>query len=192
MPPRSSLQAMADRNGWINKCLGPFAPWIVWHWGVCSTPFPRITSGTELTLSPVVTSWGFLGGSDGKESACNAGDLGSTPRLGRSPRGEHGNPLQYSCLENPHGQWCLVGYSPWGCKESDMIEQLSTAQWLHAHALFIAFFFLPCLTSSLHLCYFLDHFQKSHFHSNPWLRVGISGNPNWDSWESRGCLCKYV
>ena len=141
MPPRSSLQAMADRNSWINKCLGPFAPWIVWHWGVCSTPFPRITSGTELTLSPVVTSWGFLGGSDGKESACNAGDLGLTPRLGRSPRGEHGNPLQYSCLENPHGQWCLVGYSAWGCKESDMIEQLSTAQWLHARALFIAFFF---------------------------------------------------
>ena len=40
------------------------------------------------------------GGSDGKESACNAGDLGSIPGWGRSPGGEHGNPLQYSCLEN--------------------------------------------------------------------------------------------
>ena len=37
----------------------------------------------------------------GKESACNAGDLGSIPELGRSPGGGNGNPLQYSCLENP-------------------------------------------------------------------------------------------
>ena len=37
----------------------------------------------------------------GKESACNAGDLASIPGLGRSPRGGHGSPLQYSCLENP-------------------------------------------------------------------------------------------
>ena len=43
---------------------------------------------------------GFLGGSDSKESTCNAGDLGSIPGLGRSHGGEHGNPLQYSCLEN--------------------------------------------------------------------------------------------
>ena len=41
------------------------------------------------------------GGSDGKESACNAGDLGSIPGSGRSPGGGHGHPLQYSCLENP-------------------------------------------------------------------------------------------
>ena len=39
--------------------------------------------------------------SDGKESACNARDLGSIPGLGRYPGGRHGNPLQYSCLENP-------------------------------------------------------------------------------------------
>ena len=42
----------------------------------------------------------FPGGSDGKVSACNVGDLGLIPGLGRSPRGGHGNPLQYSCLEN--------------------------------------------------------------------------------------------
>ena len=46
---------------------------------------------------------GFPGGSYSKESACNAGDLGSIPGLGRSPGGGHGNPHQYSCLENPHG-----------------------------------------------------------------------------------------
>ena len=49
-------------------------------------------------------------GSDGKESACDAGDLGLIPGLGRSPRGGHGNPLQYSCLENPREQTNLEGY----------------------------------------------------------------------------------
>ena len=60
---------------------------------------------------------GFPGGSDGKESTCNAGDLGSIPELGRSSWWGHGNPLQYSCLEKPHGQRSLAGYSPWGRKE---------------------------------------------------------------------------
>ena len=41
-------------------------------------------------------------------------DLGLIPDLGRSSGGGHGNPLQYSCLENPHGQRRLAGYSPWG------------------------------------------------------------------------------
>ena len=50
---------------------------------------------------------GFPGGSDGKESACNVGYLGSIPELGRSPGGGHGSPLQYSCLEKPmdKGAW---------------------------------------------------------------------------------------
>ena len=65
---------------------------------------------------------GFPGWPDVKESACNVGDLGLIPGLGRSPGGGHGNPLHYSCLENPHGQRSLVGYSPWGYKESDMTE----------------------------------------------------------------------
>ena len=74
--------------------------------------------------TPVFLS--FSGGSDGKESTCNWGDLVSIPGLRRSPGGGHGNPLQYSCLENPHGQRSLASYSPWGHKESDMIEQLNT------------------------------------------------------------------
>ena len=45
----------------------------------------------------------FSGGSDSKESACSVGDLGSIPGLGRCPGGGHGIPLQYSCLDNPHG-----------------------------------------------------------------------------------------
>ena len=49
----------------------------------------------------------FPGGSDGKKSACNAGDQGSIPQLGRSPGGGYGNSLQYSCLQNPmdRGAW---------------------------------------------------------------------------------------
>ena len=74
---------------------------------------------------------GFPGGRDGKESACNEGVLGSIPGLGRSPGGGLGNPLQYSCLENPHWQRSLEGYSLWGCKESDITERLSTAQHIH-------------------------------------------------------------
>ena len=65
---------------------------------------------------------GFPSGSDGEESACNAGDLGSIPGLGRSLGGGHGNPLLYSCLKNPHGQSSLAGYNLWGCKESDSTE----------------------------------------------------------------------
>ena len=71
---------------------------------------------------------GFPGGSDGKESACNVGNMGSIPGLGGSPWGGYGNPLQYSCLENPHGQRSLSGCSSRGRKESDTTEQLSTAQ----------------------------------------------------------------
>ena len=64
----------------------------------------------------------FPGGSDGKEFACNMGDLGLIPGLGRSPVGGNGSPLQYSCLENPHGQRSLEGYSPRGHKELDTTE----------------------------------------------------------------------
>ena len=72
---------------------------------------------------PIYTvHWGFSRGSDGKESSCSAGDLGSIPGLGRSPGRKHGNPLEYFCLENPHGQRSLVGYSPQGRKESDTTE----------------------------------------------------------------------
>ena len=57
---------------------------------------------------PTPVFLGFSGGSDGKDSACNAGELGLILGLGRFPGGGNGNPLQYSCLENPHGQRSLV------------------------------------------------------------------------------------
>ena len=57
--------------------------------------------------SPYLLRKGFPGGSDGKESACNTGDPGSIPGSERFSGGEKGNPLQYSCLENPmdQGAW---------------------------------------------------------------------------------------
>ena len=64
---------------------------------------------------------GFPRGSDGKESACNMGDLGKTPGLGRSPG--DGNGSHSSIL--PGFQRSLTGYSPWSHKKSDITEQLT-------------------------------------------------------------------
>ena len=66
----------------------------------------------------------FSGGSDGKESACNAGDPASIPGLGRSPGEEIGNPLQYSCLENPldRGAWQVTVH---GLQRVRQTEQLT-------------------------------------------------------------------
>ena len=70
----------------------------------------------SLPSEPLSRKWlptpiflGFPSGSDGKESTCNAGDLGLVPGLGRSTGRGHSNPLQYSCLENPYGQRSLPG-----------------------------------------------------------------------------------
>ena len=67
----------------------------------------------------------FPGSSYGKESTCNAGDPGLIPGSGRSPGEGPGNPLQYSCLENPLDGAALAGYSPWARKESDTTERLT-------------------------------------------------------------------
>ena len=69
---------------------------------------------------------GFLGSSNGKESACNAGDLGSIPGLGRSPGEGNGNPLQYFRLENPmdRGAWLAIVHG---------VAELDKAERLHFH-----------------------------------------------------------
>ena len=77
---------------------------------------------------------GFPGGSDRKESACDAGDLGLTPELGRFPGGRHGNLLQYSCLENPQGQRSLVGYSPRVAKNRREHSSPGSQAWLWAYS----------------------------------------------------------
>ena len=68
-------------------------------------------------LKDSIAILGFPGGADSNE-----GNLRSIPGLGRSPGGGNDNPVQSSCLENPHGQRSLAGYSPWGRKESDTTE----------------------------------------------------------------------
>ena len=73
---------------------------------------------------------GFPGSSDGKEFSCNAGVLTLTPWLGRSPGERNGNPLQLLLPGKFHGQRSLVGYSPWDCKELDMIEHTDQ---MHIH-----------------------------------------------------------
>ena len=74
-----------------------------------------------------ISAWGFTGGSVVKEPACNAGDLASIPGSGRSPGGGHGNPLQYSCLENPRGQRSLMGCSP--CVSKSQTCHSSVLAW---------------------------------------------------------------
>ena len=92
---------------------------------------PRVPSRDLLPGGPlaqekrVKRAAGMRGGASGEEPARRAGDTGdagSIPESGRSPGGGHGNPLRYSCLENPHGQRSLVGCSPWGHEELDTTE----------------------------------------------------------------------
>ena len=89
----------------------------------------------------------------GKESACNAGDLGSIPELGRSPGERNGNPLQ-----------SLVGYGPWGCKESDMTEPLSTHTHTHTH------------THTEIIVSFNEHLQSARSCAKPFIYI-LSFNP---------------
>ena len=86
--------------------------------GLLTTTF--VESCVEIKLVSLVK--GFPGDSNSKQSTCNMGDLGLISGFGISPGGGHGNPLQYSCLEDPHGQKSLLGYSPWGRKESVVTE----------------------------------------------------------------------
>ena len=91
------------------------------YWSSLSPPWWWDMESTWEALSPGINRpyLGFPGASDGKESACNVGDQGLIPGLGRSPGEGKGYPLQHSCLENPHGQRSLAGYSPSGHKELD-------------------------------------------------------------------------
>ena len=116
--PNSWLRALSAHPLAFNSPSQPLLSW----W----TPFPTKKVDEDFFLLEYNCFLGFPSSSAGEESAWNAGYLGSIPGLGRSPGGGHGNPLQYSCLENPYGQRNLGGYSPWGHKESDTTEWLST------------------------------------------------------------------
>ena len=86
--------------------------------GLLSYPWRRDRLPTPVFLD-------FPGDSGGKESACNVGDLGLIPGLGRSPGEGIGTPLQCSCLENPMDRGALRAIAPPGPKESDTTEQLT-------------------------------------------------------------------
>ena len=92
---------------------------------------------------PTPVFLGFPSGLDGKECARNVGDQGSIPRLERSPGGGNGNPLEYSCLENPCGRRSL---HPWGRKELDTTERISIAQ-THTHTHTHTCTYLKCIES---------------------------------------------
>ena len=101
---------------------------------------------------------GFPGGSDTKESAFNVRNLGLITGMGRSLGVGHGNPLRYSCLENPHGQRSLAGYSPWCHKESDMTKRTHT--YLLWFCYLFSFSLFPCVLYAFFsvIFRFLSHF----------------------------------
>ena len=125
-----------ERSGWLTPPCKPV-----------QRPVSHITSG-------------FPGGSDGKEFSCILGNLGSIPGLGRSPGGEHGNPLQYSCLENPHRQRCLAGCNPGGRKKLDWIERRTSSPQPAV-----------CCVTTVRCCWLTRSSEKPCHHSSPSLLV---------------------
>ena len=85
-----------------------------------ASPLTQLVLDSDFLLSSLRKSTVVLVVKNPPANAGDVRDTGSIPGLGRSPGDVIGNPLQYSCLENPHGQRSLVGYSPWGHKELDM------------------------------------------------------------------------
>ena len=111
-------------------------------------------------------AWGFPDGSDGNESACNVGDLGSLPESGRSTGKGNGNPLQYFWLENSMDR----SYGPWVCKESDTTERLTHSR-CGAPGLWAGFLAAtegdwdshPTSRRELHLCHLLESHVEFFF-----------------------------
>ena len=101
------------------NCIPYIRRWSLNHWTTGEAPcflILKLTFSLRSFLGlfeiPYLSPLGLPQWLRGKESTCDAGDTGSIPGLGRSPGGGHGNPLQYSCLENPHRQRSLAVYSP--------------------------------------------------------------------------------
>ena len=98
----------------FNPFWNYFSHTVYWRGGLFPNVYSCLLCGRFVILVQSLSRvMGFPGGSDSKEFACNVGNLASILGLGRSPGGGHGYPHQYSCLENPHGQRSLVGYSSW-------------------------------------------------------------------------------
>ena len=116
-----------------------------------------------------------LGGSDGKESACSAGDQGLIPGSGRFPGQGNGKPLQYYCLENPHGQRSLAGYSPWGHTELDTTEVNNMFNMFIKYPTATLMYLTPALTRCLaRTCIMLHSGISLGFGGPGWLQKSFS------------------
>jgi len=125
-----------------------FSKWLSWLFSVAVTshhlskfqilclndqnpPDLILTFHSFSTIIILSNVWrGFPGGSDGKESACNVGDPSSNPGLGRSPGEGNGNPLQYSCLENPKDK------EAWQATVHGVAKKSDTTKWWTFHFIF--------------------------------------------------------
>ena len=109
---------------------------------------------------------GLPDGSDGEESACETGGPDSIPGSVRSPGGGHGNPFQYSCLENSHRQRSMASYNPWGHKESDTTEWLIQLQFTSIPTLNLSQLQFCCTGGFLMLLCLVD--QCVQLSATPW------------------------
>ena len=92
----------------------------------CPSHFLPSTSHHLILLCLFSWFWGFPGGSDGKETTCNVGDLWSIPGVGRFPWRRAWQPTPAFLPGKSHAQRSLAGYSPWGHKQTDMTEHTCT------------------------------------------------------------------
>ena len=123
--------------------------------------------------------WGFPGSAVGKnppDSAGNAGDVGSVSGSGRSPGGGHGNPLQYSCPGEAHGQRSLAAYSPWDRKRLGH-DSTHTSRWLEFFGIMEFLFGVNKLWT------FPSGEESNHLVKDPQTRL-VKGFPNFlNSWR---------
>ena len=129
--------------------------WLIWWCKLKSSP----------PVAEWLRLWGFCVGSAGKESTCNAGDLGSIPGLERSPGERHGSPLQNSCLENPmdRGAWWVTVHGV--AKSQTRLNQLSTHVVLNFLSSFY-FFLLLCFSFFIHSWFLTRLHETSTMHQH--------------------------
>ena len=172
-PPRLSLSNVRQ-VGWTDKDLGSHFQ----LWKKLSYVLVFLYIFYFYLLDIPVFFPGFSGGSDGEESTCNLGDLGWIPGLGRSPGGGHGNPLQSSCLENPHGERSVEGYVQsmgwqrirydWATKHSTIVRYY---QGLMQHVLYPS----SCIANPILMSARLTHPPSSLYFCSP--------SPTSDEWS---------
>ena len=126
-PKYCSFSPSSEYSGWISFRMDWFDVLVVQ--GTLKSLLQHCSSKASMGQHSAFLHQGFPGGSEVKASACNAGDLGSIPGSGRSPGEENGNPLQYSCLENPmdRGAWWATvhGVAKSRTRLSDFTHSLS-------------------------------------------------------------------